>query len=110
MPRKKRTPATIAGYDEHGRPIVYAFRSGQRQTGDRRDHPGVLKFRCPWCGREHVHGAVGHDFGYGNGERSPHCFPHDARPAQGRYVLRETNNIDLCGDIEASSNIRRPAA
>ena len=69
--------AQILGY-EGIYPIVECFRK----------HKGLLSFRCPFCKKEHTHGASGNDspLGAGDGHRIGHCI--EPEMIQG-YILRE---------------------
>jgi hypothetical protein len=57
----------------------------------RRD--GLLVTFCPYCQREHIHGAVGPQVGDGDGLRAAHC-PDDASPFKRRgYRLEEVRPV-----------------
>ncbi|MFC8925507.1 hypothetical protein ACFT43_06455 [Streptomyces albidoflavus] len=55
-------------------PIVLARRDGVQ-----------LVIRCPYCHKEHRHGAVGPKLGDGDG----HCVSHCADTANPGYILME---------------------
>jgi len=59
---------------ENGIPVLRAVRIPV-SDGER-----FLVRRCPFCGRQHIHGAA-------EGHRTPHC-PIDKEPPGG-YILRE---------------------
>lgn len=92
---KKR--AQVIGF-RYGVPVIACFREGQSLPFERKPRPGDLVFRCPFCGKKHVHGAVKADFGQGNGERSAHCPPETKdRPLS--FILHEVADASLAGDL-----------
>ena len=59
---------------------------------------GELYFRCPICGKVHWHGAVGEEFGAGNGDRLPHCSDIKERSSF-HFELVEVRDRTLPGHI-----------
>ncbi len=92
-----KKPAQILGHDGDD-PIFAAYRRDKSRPGERTQHPGVLLFRCPACGNVHVHGAVGPDFGAGDGQRVAHC-PREVEGRFSSYLLREVLAPSLAGDL-----------
>ena len=66
-------------------PIVACFRTGKQ-----------LVFVCPFCGREHYHGACGPNFGDGDGHRVEHCLTNTSANHNG-YYLRESKEPASAG-------------
>jgi hypothetical protein len=70
-----------------------------------KDYFGQLWFKCPICGENHTHGAVGPKLGDGNGNRSKHCALNNRNLDRTGFAfdLVEMESTDLVGYVPKST-------
>jgi hypothetical protein len=97
----KQRPAEILGWSEvNGKPVfeIACFRVNHAKPGDGPAYHGQLCFRCPFCGEQHFHGAVGPKLGAGDGHRVAHCLTRSMLNSGG-YVLVEQEHSHKAGTL-----------
>lgn len=96
--QRKLEAATILDHEEHDGKMIPVIAT-IRVSGPYTQHPGLLVFKCPQCGKTHTHGACSPNFGAGDGDRVVHCPPPHKENGYDMYILREVHDASLAGGL-----------